>query len=192
PWRDSSAYEIAPNRAPARTPRAAGVCLRAYVGSCDGGSVRPPDLASAAHHFSAVHGGVDRFEQRIEIRAVLRRESDPYRHTQACASASGSRHRRLQAPGDNRGVLETGLGQNNHELIPAETRHDVRTSHLRRDPARHLLQYTITGVVSVCVVYRLEPVEIGEQHRKRRALNGQGTEQGAGALLQSAAVQQTG
>ena len=71
------------------------------------------------------------------------------------------------ALGDHDRAFATGLRQDHRELVAAEARHDVGFAGAAADDRGRLHQRTAAGQVPVCVVHRLEAVQIDEQQRQR-------------------------
>src|SRR5512139_1820048 len=109
-------------------------------------------------------------QQRYQVVTVARGLGNPeaHRHRQAVALAPG-----LGARFDARVNLAYGrivaLRQDGDELVAAPAPAHTPIGRLAKDP-RELGQHAVAHTVAVAVVNRLELVEVGEQHGRRRAL----------------------
>ena len=89
-------------------------------------------------------------------------------------------------------LLKAGFGQQDGKLLAADARHHIHRAHTRAQPARHLPQRLVAGIVAVGIIDLLEPVNIQGDHREGRLVTAAAFELQPGQLEELAAVEQLG
>src|SRR5436190_7957380 len=131
--------------------------------SCNCYPIGAADTAAAADRLTLVHRRIDRFDDRLQVSAVIGYKADADRQAQAFLSRVRCSGGRLQPLGDDRRLLETRVGKYDDEFVATEARDDVVTAQAAGEPLRHFLEQTIARVVPERIVHGFEAVEISKQ-----------------------------
>ena len=134
--------------------------------------IRVVEREAAARTLCHVHGDVGTLEQLLDRVAVLREDGDSDARLDVQRQAL-NRERVAQLelnPGDELlGEPHIDVGEQEAELVAADSRHGVLTARARLKPLPELVQQRVARVVTECVVDLLEAIEIHQQNGVRRS-----------------------
>ena len=111
--------------------------------------------------------------QGLQIVTIVRVHGDAQRrrhHQFMLADLDGGSDRLDQLARQVRGPVGIGVGQDQHEFVPAHARHGVLLAHLLAHAPRHRNQQFIANAVPQRVVDVLEMIQIEEHQRQRFAV----------------------
>jgi hypothetical protein len=151
--------------------------------------------APAPARLRAIQGGVG-VAQQVVGDAVVARVGDAERGRHEHRRARDL-ERLVEHAGETLGELERLLlvahaVAQDDELVAAEARDRIRVPHRAREPRRDRLQQLVAGLVAERVVDQLELVEVGDQHRGRRAAAARAGERERQPVGEQLAVRQPG